>query len=229
MTTQQVNDSKLLETVSDPLHWSLLFRSIFCGGLAGFLAGVVFLGIGSRVAMRIVALFNPEAEGTLTDAEEIVGAITIDGTVTLIVFGGGFGGLFAGGIWIVVRELLPERLSLRIPLAGVIATLVGSFAFIDAGKADFRVFVPVGLNVAMFMMLVGLAGSATAYWDWVLQRRLPTRSSLDAGALYASLVGSGALLAFPIIVFSFFVAAGAAEDPPRWQAGSSWSPRLGRS
>jgi len=110
-------------------------------------------------------------------------------------------------------------LSLRIPLAGAIATLVGSFVLIDAGNADFRVFDPVGLNVAMFMMLVGLTGSATTYWDWVLQCRLPTRSSLDAGALYASLVGSGALLDFLIILLSFFVAAGAVEDPPRVAGG----------
>jgi len=47
--------------------------------------------------MRVVALLNPEAEGTLTDAEEIVGAITMDGTIALVVFGGGFGGLSQEG------------------------------------------------------------------------------------------------------------------------------------
>ena len=217
MATKQVTLFKSLETVSDPPKWSVLFRSIFCGGLAGLLAGVVFLGIGSRLAMRVVALLNPEARGTLTDAEQVVGAITPDGTVALVVFVGGFGGVFAGAIWVVVRERLPERLSLRIALAGVVATLVGSFAVIDVSNADFRVFDPVVLNVAMFMMLVGLAGSATAYGDWILQRRLP--SGFSAGILYGVLVGHGALLAFPIIFFSFFVSGAFVDDPPRVAGG----------
>ena len=163
------NNSQLLKTVPDPLQWSLLFRSVFCGGLAG----VVVLGVGSRLAMRVVALLNAEANGTLTDAEQVVGAITVGGTIELIVFGGLFGGLFAGVLWVVVRERLPERLSLRIPLVGVVATLVGSFAIIESSNIDFRLFDPVILNVAMFMMLVGLTGSTTAFGDWVLQRHCP--------------------------------------------------------
>ena len=181
------------------------------------LAGVVFLGIGSRIAMRVVALLNAEAKGTLTDAEQVVGAITPDGTVALVVFVGGFGGVFAGAIWVVIRERLPERLSLRVPLGGIIATIVGSFFIIEASNADFRLFDPVVLNVAMFMMLVGLAGSATAYRDWVLQRRLP--SGFSAGVLYGVLVGHGAVLAFPIIFFSFFVPGAFVDDPPRVAGG----------
>lgn len=60
-------------------------------------------------------------------------------------------------------------------------------------EANSRVFNPVGLNVAMLamlMMLVGLAGSAIARGDWILQCHLPTRSSPGGGALYTSLVGA---------------------------------------
>jgi hypothetical protein len=116
-------------------------------------------------------------------------------------------------IWIVVRERLPERLSLRIPLTGVIATAAGSFVIIDSSNIDFRLFDPVVLNVAMFMMLIGLAGSATVYGDWLLQRRLP--SSAGAGILYGALIGFGALLAFPLTFSFFFLAGSAVEDPPR--------------
>lgn len=213
MATRQGTDFQLLKTVTDPPQWTLLFRSIFCGGLAGVLAGVVVLGIGSRLAMRVVALLNAEANGTLTDAEQVVGAITLGGTVELIVFGGLFGGLFAGVIWVVVRERLPDRLSLRIPLVGVIATLVGSFAIIESDNIDFRLFDPVILNVAMFMMLVGLAGSATAYADWVLLRILPSGSV--AGVFYAALLGLGAFLALPLTIAFFFLAGNAVADPPR--------------
>lgn len=154
-----------------------------------------------------------------------MGAITPDGTVALVVFVGGFGGIFAGGIWVLVRERLPERLSLRIPLAGVLATLVGSFVVIEASNADFRLFDPVALNVAMFMMLVGLAGSATAYGDWVLQRRLPF--GFGNGVLYGVLVGHGAVLAFPIIFFSFFVSGAFVDDPPRVAGGFLWVAAVG--
>ena len=185
MASRQVNDIQSLETASDTPKWALLSRSIFSGGLAGLLAGILFLGIGSRLAMRIVAILNPENAGTRTDAGEIVGAITVGGTVALVIFMGIFGGIFAGGIWVLVRERLPNSLSLRLPLAGVAATVIGSFALIDANNSDFRLFDPVGFNLVMFMMLVGLTGSATAYGDWTLQRRLP--SSQAAGLLYAAL------------------------------------------
>ena len=138
MAAPQAMESQIPIAVPDPRHWSVLFRGIFCGGLAGFLAGVVVLGFGSRIAMRVVAMLNPEATGNLTDAGEIVGTITLGGTVALIVFGGGFGGLFTAGLWVFLRERLPGRLTLRIPLAGVLATLVGSLGLIDAGNDDFR-------------------------------------------------------------------------------------------
>lgn len=182
MASRQVNDIQSLETASDTPKWALLSRSIFSGGLAGLLAGILFLGIGSRLAMRIVAILNPENAGTRTDAGEIVGAITVGGTVALVIFMGIFGGIFAGGIWVLVRERLPNSLSLRLPLAGVAATVIGSFALIDANNSDFRLFDPVGFNLVMFMVLVGLTGSATAYGDWTLQRRLPSSQAAGLAA-----------------------------------------------
>ena len=83
MTTKPVDDSDVLEMVPDTPQWALLFRRVFCGGIGGVLAGILFLGIGSRIVMRVVALLNPEAKGTLTDAEQIVSAITPGGTFAL--------------------------------------------------------------------------------------------------------------------------------------------------
>ena len=209
--------SQSVETVPDPPHWSELFRDIFCRGLAGVLAGVVFLGIGSRLAMRVVTLLNPSARGTLTDAEQIVGAVTLSGTAVLVVVLGAGGGAFAGVIWVVVRERLPESLALRIVLAGVISTLVGSFAIIESTNSDFTLFDPAVLNVAMFMLLIGLCGSATAYGNWVLHRRLPTGAR--AGITYGLLVGAAAILAVQIIVPAFFVSGNFVDNPPRVAGG----------
>jgi hypothetical protein len=56
---------------------------------------------------QIVTVLNPGARGTLTDAEQIVGAVTLSGTAVLVVLIGAVGGAFTGVIWVVVRERLP--------------------------------------------------------------------------------------------------------------------------
>ena len=78
-------------------------------------------------------------------------------------------------------------------------------------------FDPVVLNVAMFMVLVGLAGSATAYGDRVFQRRLPFGTLV--GIAYGVLIGFGALLAFPLTFVSFFVDGAFSDDSPRVAGG----------
>src|SRR5688572_31541905 len=55
---------------------------------AGALAGVLAAGAGGRLVMRLLALTSPEAEGSLTEASEIVGEISAGGTTGLILFGG---------------------------------------------------------------------------------------------------------------------------------------------
>ena len=55
------------------------------GGLAGLLVG----GLGSRVVVRIAALTAPDvAQGLTTEAGAMVGRITLEGTVFLVLFAG---------------------------------------------------------------------------------------------------------------------------------------------
>jgi hypothetical protein len=194
MAEQNTNDSQAFGLTPDSPQWPALFRSIFSGGLAGLIAGVVFLGVGSRLAMRVVALLNSDARGTLTDADQVVGAITLDGTAVLVTIFGLGGGAFAGVIWVAVREHLPERLPLRMVLAGVIAALVGSFVIIQGSNLDFRLFDPVALNVAMFLLLVGLCGSATAYGIWSCNAASPL-ARVQASSM-VSLLGPAPLWPF---------------------------------
>jgi hypothetical protein len=70
----------------------VLARNIAIGALAGFLAGIVTGGLGSRVAMRLVAVTaGSDMQGVLTDQEVPVGEITAGGTFFLILFGGFMG------------------------------------------------------------------------------------------------------------------------------------------
>ena len=73
-----------------------LVPDIAVGALAGFLAGIVTGGLGSRVAMRIIAVTaGSDMQGVLTEQEVPVGEITAGGTVLLILFGG-FMGVIGG-------------------------------------------------------------------------------------------------------------------------------------
>ena len=206
-------NTEATDPFADSLHWTVLTRSIFCGGLSGILAGVVFLDIGSRIAMRIVTILNPEAKGILTDADQVVGAITVEGTFTLVVFFGIVGGIMAGGLWVVVREFLPNRMSIQVLLAGVVAALAGSFVVIESSNEDFRIFDPVVLNVVMFIVLVGLAGSGTAIGDRMLQSRLPSGSG--AGVAYGILIGIAGALFLQAFASMFFESGAFVDSPPR--------------
>ena len=86
--------ASLAEQPYDPLMGATstlgkLARSVAVAALSGFAAGVIAGGIGSRVAMQIVAVASgPDLQGALTEAEATVGEITAGGTFFLLVFGG---------------------------------------------------------------------------------------------------------------------------------------------
>ena len=121
--------------------------------------------------------------------------------------------MFAGVLWVVIRDRLPDALFPRVALAGAIATLLGSFQVIESSNIDFRLFTPVAFNVAMFMLLIGVCGSATAIGDSVLQRRLPTGT--QAGIVYGVLAGVAVIPAAMTISSAYFVDGAFVDDPPR--------------
>jgi hypothetical protein len=133
-----------------------LLRDVFSGGLAGLIAGIVFLGAGSRLVMRGVALLNPNSRGLIMDNGNVVGEITAGGTADLVIGTGLFGGLVAGALWVLVRDWLPIRVGPRVALGGVLAALLGSFFVVSADNEDFhRLDGSAVLNVAMFVSIIG--------------------------------------------------------------------------
>src|SRR3972149_1694060 len=84
-----------------------VLRDIARGGLAAALAGIVVLGLGGRVVMRIAAAVNPDAPGLRTEAGEVVGVVTAQGSLGLLVFGGLASGIVAGIVWVVVSPWIP--------------------------------------------------------------------------------------------------------------------------
>ena len=93
-------------TVKETLHRYLWYVTV---GLAGsVVAGIVMLGAGGRLVMRLLAVTaGSDAQGVITEADEIVGEITLGGTLGFIAFVGILGGSLLGLVFMLVRHWLP--------------------------------------------------------------------------------------------------------------------------
>jgi len=125
--------------------------------VAGAIAGLISAGVGSRVVMRIIALADPETDGANTDAEATVGEITLEGTLELLALGT-IAGVMGGALYLGVRRWLPVPVGWKW-LAYAVLTLatVGQLLF-DQNNADFQIFEPVLLVIALFSVLFFLNG-----------------------------------------------------------------------
>lgn len=129
------------------------------GSAAGAVAGLVAGGIGSRLAMRVLALTTPSMEGATTEAEAIVGEISAGGTFFLVLFGTALG--VGGGLaYLAIRRWLPARgrgLAYGLLLLALVSPLL-----VDPDNKDFYILEPVWLGIAMFAALPVLFGLLVA-------------------------------------------------------------------
>lgn len=197
---------------------SELLRDVFSGGLAGLIAGLVFLGVGSRLVMRAVALLNPDSRSLITDNGNVIGEITAGGTADLVIGTGLFGGLIAGALWVLVRDWLPAHFGVRIPLAGVLAALLGSFVIVSNDNEDFhRLDDAAILNIAMFVGIIGLAGAGTAALDAYVRPRLPAGRAW--ARVYAPLILLAGLPTLLILIVAFLLGDDESDNQPPRVAG----------
>jgi hypothetical protein len=84
-------------------------RGVAIALVGGFWAGVLVTGPFVRLIMRLLAVTaGDDAQGRLTEADEVVGSIDLDGTIGLVIFGGILPGLLSGAIYVVFRRWLPS-------------------------------------------------------------------------------------------------------------------------
>lgn len=181
--------------------FSEVLRDIARGGIAGGLTGFVVAGAGGRLVMRLAAIAVPSATGRFTENDNVIGDITLSGSVGLILAGGLFFGLFGGTLWVVVSPWIPGTGFRRAILTVPIAFALTGVALIQGDNPDFRLLRYDGRVVAMLMVLIALAGALIALVDGWLDRRLPlagTSGRMDA--LYAAVALAGALLILPIVI-----------------------------
>jgi hypothetical protein len=122
--------------------------------LAGTLAGAVFLGAGTRAAMRGVAL-----------VEGRVPVWTVTGTLTVIGMGALFGLLFSL-LWMLVGRWIPGHRFARGLLFGALSALIASPGLTPPRVSTFVLFVP-------WFLAYGIALSLFVGWSREASRSSP--------------------------------------------------------
>lgn len=147
--------------------------------LAGMGAGIVGSGAGGRLVMRLLALTSDEsARGRLTEAEEVVGAVTLGGTVGFVVFVGLFSGVTTAGLWLLVRRWLPSG-RLGVFVFGLVLLVVLSTRLepLRPDNEDFEIVGPSGVAVGSFIALAFFHTAVLIALIGRISRALPLASA----------------------------------------------------
>lgn len=189
-------------------------RALWWAGLivlTGVVSGIPVAGAGGRLVMRLLAVTsNDAAQGRITEAEQIVGRVTVDGTIGFILFNGIFSGLATSLAYFATRRWLPRGFGGPL-LLGVGLVLVGATRIepLRADNPDFGIVGPAGVAVATFVSLVVLQALVThavavrlSHALPLLERRpgaiapyLPLLLTIPAGAIFLSGLVVGLVIA----------------------------------
>jgi hypothetical protein len=223
-----------------------VLRSISASAMAAVVAGVLVGGVGGRLAMRVAALADPDATGTITETGNMVGEMTAGGSTEVVIFGGLLTGLLAGVIWALVKPWALPLGKWRSFFGGVLAVATIAFTVVAANKVDLGRLAPSWLNLGIFLALFFAAGVVMVELDDWLERRLP--QPMGASLILYGLVAVGLAVVGYLAAPAFFsaeaceclrppqitggflglaglatvffwvlaVAQGAEPEPPRW-------------
>jgi hypothetical protein len=143
--------------------------------VTGLLAGVLVMGVGGRLAMRLLgATAGDAAQGRLTEADEVVGEITVGGTIGFVLFIGVLSGLVTTLAWFAARRFLPPRWPGGLLFgAGLLVVLGTRMDPLRPGNEDFDIVGPWWLAIAAFTALSLAFGVSLSSYSARLSRWLP--------------------------------------------------------
>jgi hypothetical protein len=163
---------------------------------AGATAGILAAGAGGRLVMRLLAVTaGADAQGRITEAEEIVGRITVDGTIGFVVFTGLFLGLPAAAGYLLVRRWLPAGRAAGLVYGALLLVVAGTRVEpLRRGNPDFDLVGPGWVSVLAFTALAVFQGALIAALAGRFSRLVPLLAAQPRVlAVYAPLL----LLALP--------------------------------
>lgn len=176
-------------------------REITRGGLAGLIAGFLVAGIGGRLVMRLAALLVPSSAGSATENGNIIGDITIAGTLGLVIFAGLAVGVVGASLWVMVAPWLPSAMAARAAVAAVLTGAIGTPVLVSASNPDFIVLRNDPLVVASLIGLVLSFGPAIVLVERWLDRRLPHPSGGSrTAAAYTLVTVTGTVLTVLLVL-----------------------------
>ena len=145
------------------------------GLIGGAVGGLLAAGAGGRLAMRLLAATSGDrAQGRITEADEVVGEITVGGTIGFIVFGGLFAGLVCSVIYLLVRKWLPNGPVGGLVLGGLLLVALGSRVEpLRSNNPDFDLVAPAWLAVSVFVALAFLHAVVSVVVMARVSRSLP--------------------------------------------------------
>ena len=136
---------------------SAAVRSLAAALGVGALVGLVVAGLGGRIAMRLVALADDREDfGQFTAGGDVVGEVTLAGTLFILVLGVGQG-VLAAALYLGMRRWLPARSS-TLKLAFVAFLLgVGFTQIVNGNEHDF-LFLDTAVSLVAFGLVIILVG-----------------------------------------------------------------------
>jgi hypothetical protein len=143
--------------------------------VAGIGAGIMAAGVGGRLVMRLLAVTaGDEAQGRITEADEVVGRISAGGTVGFVVFTALFFGTASGGAYLLVRRWLPGGRAGGLVYGVLLLLLAGTrLDPLRAGNVDFDLVGPGWVSVVAFSALVLFHGMLVAALAGRASRAIP--------------------------------------------------------
>jgi hypothetical protein len=175
-----------------------ILRDIARGGMTGLIVGLVGIGIGGRIVMRLAALLVPGSDGAVTENGNRIGSITLGGSLGLVILG-----LFLGAavatIWVVISPWIPGVGLRRALLAMPIAVGLGASGLIEGPNPDFVVLDHDRGVVGLLILLIAVIGLLFALVDDALDRRLPAATGRALSA-YGALTIVGLAIAMLVVI-----------------------------
>ena len=145
------------------------------GFVASLVSGVVMLGAGGRLAMRLLAITAGDAaQGRVTEADQVVGEITLEGTIGFMAFFGLIAGFVLGMVYMLVRRWLPKGRWGGLVYGSLLLILFATRADpLRPGNEDFDIVGPGWLAVLVFVALGWAYGMLVAAIAGRFSRWLP--------------------------------------------------------